>query len=100
MNISHERLGDHTVVRMNGRLDTVHAKTFETYITETIQQEPGAIEVDMAHVDYIASSGLRSLLIAAKQMRAAGRDLSLSGLQPHVREVFDISGFSTIFKIV
>ncbi len=42
---------------MNGRLDTVHAKTFETYIRETIQKEEGAIVVDMAHVDYIASSG-------------------------------------------
>lgn len=100
MNISSERLDDHTVVRMSGRLDTVHAKTFETYFAESVQGVSDAVVIDMSQIDYIASSGLRSLLIAAKQMRAAGRDLTLRGLQPHVREVFDISGFSTIFKIV
>ncbi len=55
--------------------------------------------MDMAGVDYVASSGLRSRLIAAKQIKAAGHDLSLSCLQPSVREVFNISGFSTIFRI-
>jgi len=100
MNISREQRDDHTIVRMEGRFDTVHAKTFDSFFAETVEAVSSAIAVDMSRVDYIASSGLRSLLIAAKQMKAAGRELTLSGLQPHVREVFDISGFSTIFKIV
>ncbi|MCK0197332.1 STAS domain-containing protein [Ancylobacter sp. 6x-1] len=100
MQIDSEQQDDHTVVRVKGRLDTVHAKTFEASLCDTIRDVPGAIVIDMSQVDYIASSGLRSLLIAGKQMKAAQRDLSLSGLQPHVREVFDISGFATIFRIV
>ncbi len=100
MNISHEDLPDRTVVQVGGRLDTLHAKTFETYIADIIRDTSSQIVIDMAGVVYIASSGLRSLLIAAKQMRAAGRDLLLSDLQPPVKEVFDISGFSSIFKIV
>ncbi|MBS7538321.1 STAS domain-containing protein [Ancylobacter lacus] len=100
MQIDREQNDTHTVIRVKGRLDTVHAKTFESYVCDTIRDVPGALVIDMSQVDYIASSGLRSLLIAGKQMKAAQRDLALSGLQPHVREVFDISGFATIFKIV
>ncbi|SMH53664.1 STAS domain-containing protein [Mesorhizobium australicum] len=99
MNISKEEFPDHILMQVVGRLDTVHAKSFETYISETIRDSATAIVIDMSGVDYVASSGLRSLLIAAKQVKAVGRDLSLSGLQPSVREVFDISGFSTIFRI-
>ena len=100
MDISQEELPDRTVVQVTGRLDTVHAKEFEAYMSDTIRDTSAGIVIDMAGVNYVASSGLRSLLTAAKQMRAASRDLALSNLQPNVREVFDISGFSTIFKIL
>ncbi|OZA88859.1 MAG: anti-anti-sigma factor, partial [Azorhizobium sp. 39-67-5] len=48
---------------------------------------------------YVSSSGLRALLVAGKAMRTAKRDLALRSLQPQIREVFDISGFSTLFEI-
>lgn len=40
MNISKEEFPDHILVQVVGRLDTVHAKSFETYVTETIRNRP------------------------------------------------------------
>jgi anti-anti-sigma factor len=57
------------------------------------------LAVDFSALDYISSAGLRVLLGAAKQLKASGGSLRTFGLNDSVREVFDISGFSTILSV-
>ncbi|MBA4791028.1 MAG: STAS domain-containing protein [Pseudomonadota bacterium] len=99
MQIDREQAGSDVVLKVTGRLDTPNAKPFETSLLEAVSGSEGAITVDLAGVDYVSSSGLRALLVAGKAMRTAKRDLTLRSLQPQIREVFDISGFSTLFEI-
>ena len=94
-----EQTGADVRLKVAGRLDTPNAKPFETQLMEVVSMTDGTIIVDLAGVDYVSSSGLRALLVAGKAMRAAKRKLALSALQPQIREVFDISGFSTLFEI-
>ena len=51
--------------------------------------------IDLQGVDYMSSAGLRVLLTALKERRAAGLRLSCCGVQPTIRQVFDMSGLST-----
>ena len=53
----------------------------------------------MRDLEYVSSAGLRVFLLMAKRLRAAGGKLALAEPAPGVREVLDISGFSTIFTI-
>ena len=46
-----------------------------------------------------SSAGLRVLLKFGKQAKAAKVRLVLARLTPTVKEVFDISGFTSIFEI-
>ena len=39
------------------------------------------------------------VLVVAKRLKGEGGQLVLSGMQPHVREVFDISGFLAILNV-
>ena len=55
--------------------------------------------IDFTALDYISSAGLRVLLATAKRLSGAKGALRLFGLNETVREVFDISGFSTIFAV-
>ena len=55
--------------------------------------------LDFAALDYISSAGLRMVLVVAKRLKGEGGQLVLSGMQPHVREVFDISGFLAILNV-
>jgi anti-anti-sigma factor len=55
--------------------------------------------VDFTKLDYISSAGLRVMLGTAKQLMAKGGGLKTFGLNQTVREVFDISGFSTILAV-
>ncbi|MNL88983.1 putative anti-sigma factor antagonist BtrV [compost metagenome] len=54
---------------------------------------------DLSSLDYISSAGLRVILLAGKRLRASKGKLVLVGLQTMVREVFDMSGFLSLFAI-
>jgi len=57
------------------------------------------VVVNLKGLDYISSSGLRVLLAALKKIRKQNGDIRLACLQPYVREVFDIAGFTQLFKM-
>ena len=55
--------------------------------------------LDLESLDYISSAGLRVLLTGAKRLKAKRGKIVLCSAQRHVKEVFDISGFSMIIKV-
>ncbi len=82
-----------------GRLDAVTsdrlAAQFQTEATSGVTR----IAVDMSALDYISSSGLRVFLVALKRVQSASGRLCLAAMRSHVREVFDMAGFSPHFEI-
>ena len=55
--------------------------------------------IDLTGVEYISSAGLRCFLVLHKRLKAVSGTLDLSGLQGMVKEVFNISGFATLFPV-
>jgi anti-anti-sigma factor len=94
MQITEIKSGAVTVAAFEGRLDTATAATAEAKLLALLAQ--GAVVADLSEVRYVSSAGLRVLLKAAKQAKTAGQGFSVCGLQPSVREVFEISGFDKI----
>ncbi|MDA0325451.1 MAG: STAS domain-containing protein [Verrucomicrobia bacterium] len=88
-----------TVVQLQGKVDATSAPSVEQALVGVIDQGEKRLVLDCAGLDFISSAGLRSLLLAVKKMKAAGGAISLAALQPNVKEVFDISGFSALFTI-
>jgi anti-anti-sigma factor len=88
-----------TVVQLQGKVDATSAPSVEQTLVGVIDQGEKRLVLDCAGMDFISSAGLRSLLLAVKKMKAAGGGISLAALQPNVKEVFDISGFSALFTI-
>ena len=54
---------------------------------------------DFALVDYTSSAGLRALLETVKETRQRGGDLRLAAVQPDVRRILDLAGFTQILKL-
>ncbi|HAS50314.1 MAG TPA: anti-sigma factor antagonist [Gammaproteobacteria bacterium] len=98
MDIQEQRQGNVMVLGPVGRLDSLSCRDFEARLLGALN-ESKAVLVDCTGLEYISSAGLRSLLVAAKQARAASRQLALAALRDNPREVFEISGFSAIFAI-
>ena len=87
------------IIGIQGRLDTISNTVFEKRLTELIDQQVIRILVSCSQMDYISSSGLRTLLITLKRITPAGGKLVLCGLRENIHEIFAISGFTTIFDI-
>ena len=91
--------GGVTVVRFEGNLDTNTAPEAQEQFDELASQGVDKVLVDFENLDYISSAGLRVLLATAKKLRGGGGNLRLCNLNETVAEVFEISGFSTIFAV-
>jgi anti-anti-sigma factor len=101
MELTPRRFADTIVLSTSGRVDHATAEAFKTALLDqlgTCATGQDRVVLDMAGTDYIASTGLRALMLAARQAKAQGGVLVAAALQPVVREVFEIARFTLIFK--
>lgn len=99
MDFQARKEGNVTVVKISGRLDAVIAPEYEMKIRELIDAGDSRFVIDVAGLDYISSAGLRALLVTAKLLKAKGGQVRFAHVSGAVKEVFDISGFGSIFQI-
>jgi len=99
MTFEEESINGVHLLTVRGRLDGGTAPVLEKQVTKLTDGSLRHLVVDLTAVDYVSSAGLRVLLIGAKRMKAAKGRLGLCGLQPNVKEVFVISGFTALFDM-
>lgn len=99
MEITYNKEQKASVVSVSGRMDGVSAPEFEQKLAAWINEGETNFVIDFASLDYISSAGLRSILVTAKKLKAKNGKLLLCTLKDTVKEVFEISGFSSIVPI-
>jgi anti-anti-sigma factor len=87
------------VVSVKGRMDAVSAADFEKILEDQLTAGETRFILDFNDLEYISSAGLQCILAAAKQLEPKQGQMVLAALKGMVREVFEISGFSSIFPI-
>ena len=87
-------------VVLSGRIDASTAEEFQNALAPLMQVSGAEIDVDCAELAYTSSQGLRTFLSLQKSVSANGGTLVLHKMNPQVKEVFDITGFSSIIKIL
>lgn len=87
-------------VVLAGRLDTTNADQFQKDIEPLMQGEKPEITLDCSAMEYTSSQGLRMFLMLQKSVNARGGSMVMTGMTPQVKEVFDITGFSNIIRII
>ena len=92
--------GDRTIITVTGRLDAATAPGLDDTLNGIIGQGNTALVFDFSGLAYISSAGLRVLLSARKKVQPLNGTVVLCGLQPFVREVFEMTGFTRIFPVV
>lgn len=98
LEIRDELAGEVRVLGLVGRLDTDTAGDLELAVQDLIDAGSKDFLVDLAGVGYVSSAGLRVLLMLGKSIDGKG-SLRLCGLNPTVRQVFDVAGFTQLFAI-
>lgn len=99
MEITQQKKDDVNIISINGRLDASTANSLEESLEPFNQQQKIKLVVNCEQLEYISSAGLRVLLACAKQFQKNHSRISLTTLNANVKQVFEISGFTSIFHI-
>jgi anti-anti-sigma factor len=99
MEITTRAQGDAWIIAIAGKLDSATSPQAQQALDAIVAGGGRKLAVDFSGLDYISSAGLRVLLGTVKKLAATGGALRTFGLNETVREVFDISGFSTIMAV-
>lgn len=91
---------DKVLVRIMGRVDTTNAARFQEELSFIINGQMKDVELDCTDLEYTSSQGLRVFLMLQKAVQGRGGKMVLTHMQTQVKEVFDITGFSNIIRIL
>lgn len=97
MEIKKDLKGDALVISLSGRLDAVTAQDLEKVISSSLDGIKD-LAFDLKDLSYIASAGLRTLLVAQKRMKKQG-EMRLRHVNRDVKEVLEMTGFIDFLTI-
>ncbi|CAA7625909.1 STAS domain-containing protein [Magnetospirillum sp. UT-4] len=99
MELQIDRQGRIAVVTVAGRLSSAVADAFDESLQRALDDGAAEVLVDMSHLTFIASTGLRALILAAKRLNPEGGRVHLFGMDEPVRDVFQVSGLMRVFPV-
>lgn len=99
MTLATETTASATIIPLQGQINSANATALESEVLAIVDGGIKRLVLDFSTLDYISSAGLRMVLVVAKRIKQEGGLLVLCAMQPHVREVFDISGFLAILNV-
>lgn len=102
MELASRREGPVRIVTVWGRIDQSTSEDFQQALSPylidcTTLGTP--LLLDFSGIDYISSVGLRTLVLAARIVKAKNGKIAIAALTPIVAEMFQISRFNLIFQV-
>jgi len=91
--------GDNPTIKLTGEVDFHGAEAIRQAVGVLFAENTFSVNVDVADLEFIDSSGLSALLDAAKTARERGGAIHLVSPQPQLVHVLTIAGFSPYFHI-
>ena len=86
-------------LKLIGRLDRVGTETINDRFSFAATVRKGKIIVDLAHVSFLTSAGIRMLMMSAKAQLNRGGKLVLAAPQPLILQVIEASGIDQLIDV-
>jgi anti-anti-sigma factor len=99
MDISFGEVEGFRKVSLAGRLDTAGVSSVELRFTAGIVPAGQSAIVDLTHVEFLTSLGVRMLLSAARSLSSKGAKLVMYGANPAVLDVITTMGFEDVVPL-
>lgn len=98
MNIVKTVNGEETVLAVEGRIDATNSRELQDAIISAFQSAQNLV-LDFEKVTYIASAGLRALLLGHKTAVSKSGIMKLTHVNEDVMEVLRMTGFQSALHI-
>lgn len=99
MGINIEWKDEVLVAKADGRIDGTNAQEFQKELETAVDTNARVVVLDLEHISYISSAGLRVILLTAKSLLKKNAKFAVCSLSAQIREVFEISGFDKIISV-
>ena len=87
------------ILKPNGILDATTSQELRTQITEFMNSGAKVVLVDLQNITFMDSSGLGSLVLAFKSLRAVDSQLLICSVNEQIRILFELTGMDKIFTV-
>ena len=87
------------MIKLTGRLDIIGTGEIETKFAGYCGGENARVIVDLSRVDFLASIGIRLLMLTAKSMHSRGGKMVLLNPTADVLHVLEVTGMPGIIPI-
>ena len=84
---------------LSGRIDGHTASNLDAVLDAAVSNGENRMVLDMGDVQYIGSTGLRTLVKALARLRERGGDLKLVALSGNLLRALRIVGFDSFFSL-
>jgi anti-sigma B factor antagonist len=100
LEISVDQVGKDALVRLSGRIDVDSSPDLRDRLRTLLSKEalPQTINVDLAGVSYLETSGVATLIEALRIARHHQINFRLQGLNGAVLRLFEVTGVLALFE--
>ncbi|MCR5773936.1 MAG: STAS domain-containing protein [Lachnospiraceae bacterium] len=85
-------------LNVEGNIDTINSPEFQDAVLKAFQKSNNVV-INMEKVSYLASAGLRALMLGSKTASSKGGTLVVINVQQSVADVFRVTGFDKVLDI-
>ena len=86
-------------IDLEGRLDTVTSQQLSDLLP-TEKRRNLDIDFNFEKLEYVSSAGLRILVLFKKEAQATNNKMVIRNINDVIREIFTVTGFDKILKII
>ncbi|MBN2329768.1 MAG: STAS domain-containing protein [Candidatus Omnitrophica bacterium] len=99
MKIDIRKESDVTIVKPVGRMDFNSLMEFSALMNQTIQAGAHKLLLDCSELEYLSSSGIRTMVDCQKQIQAQKGTMAFCMLNEQIKELFQVVQLDKLFKI-
>lgn len=92
-----EETNDSAILHLSGDVVVTDRASFEEVVEAVFEHKPRKVQVMLGELTFMDSAGLGLLLMLRDAARAQAANVTLSGAQGQVQEVFETAGFEILF---
>jgi anti-sigma B factor antagonist len=86
------------LLKVSGRVDSSNSSELDEALQTRLDEGRTNLVLDLSEVNYISSSGLRTLVTALRASKKKGGDVRLANPSERVQEVLGLAGLDTLFE--
>ena len=99
MTLEISRKDSTVIIVLPHRFDSANALEIEADMKKVLADEPQEVLLDLSQMEYIASAGIRVLLVVTRGVMKSGGKIAFASPHPRVQQIFDMGGFAKVFPL-